>query len=75
MTFRSIYIVIHSFNLRFRSINHLETIPIDPSWLDMTKKDYLDWLDYEVHVVIRSTYIVIHSTWHDLLHLYCDSLH
>ena len=44
LTFGSIYIVIHSFNLRFRSINHVETIPIDPSWLEMIKKTYV-WLD------------------------------
>ena len=35
LTFGSIYIMIHYFNLWYRSINHMETIPIDPSWLDI----------------------------------------
>ena len=36
---------------------------------------YLAWLDYEVLDMICSIYIVIHSSWHDSLHLYCDSLY
>ena len=61
-TFCSIYIVIHSFSLMFRSINHRETIPIVSSWLDMTKKT--------IFGLTR-----LQSTWWDSLHLYCDSLH
>ena len=57
----SIYIVIYSFNLRFHSINHMETFPKDPSWLDMTKKP--------IFGLTR-----LQSTWWYSLHLYCDSI-
>ena len=56
LTFRSSFIVIHSFNLRFFSTNHVENIPIDPSWLDMTKKP--------IFGLTR-----LQSNWWDSLHL------
>ena len=86
LTFRSIYIVIHSFNLMFCSINDMDTIQIDPSWLDMTKKPifgltrkYLmgfppSILWFTPLDMTCSIYIVIHFTQHDTLHLYCNSL-